>query len=97
MLVDGLSDKKKERIQTAAFSELAIISTKRPEKRKQLFDKIGRELHDSAWYKIMTQCCNVVQDFRNLIDTEYNGVKPGKIDAEKSKRRSSLLTFIQYN
>lgn len=54
-----------------------MLSSKRPDKRVMLFNTVGRELQDSAWYRIMVQCFDVIQEFRTKIDIEYNGVQPG--------------------
>lgn len=78
-LIEGLAEKERDYIKVAAFSELALLSTKRPEKRVQLFNTVGRELQDSAWYKIMSQCFNTINEFRTKMDIEYNGIQPGKI------------------
>lgn len=75
-LIQGLSDKEHDVIRVAAFSELAILSNKRPEKRKALFHAVGNEVHENAWYKIMTQCLLVIDDMHTKIDIEYNGVQP---------------------
>lgn len=59
----------------AAFSELASLASKRPDKRQQLFKTTGNELHENTWYKIMVQCFNIIKEFRTKIDVEYNGVQ----------------------
>lgn len=53
-----------------------------------LFNTVGRELQDSAWYRIMVQCFDVIQEFRSKIDVEYNGVQPGiyKKSASRGER-----------
>lgn len=79
LLIEGLSEKENDHIKVAAFSELATLSNKRPEKRKELFDKVGNELRENAWHKVMTQCLLVIDDIRTKIDIEYNGVQPGKL------------------
>lgn len=76
-LVDGLSETKIN-AKVAAFSELAALTTKSPEKRGEIFRAVGKELKDNAWYKIMDQCFKVMNELRTAIDIEYNGVKPGK-------------------
>ncbi|KAI8094596.1 nucleoporin protein Ndc1-Nup [Thamnidium elegans] len=75
-LIQGLSNKEHDLIRAVAFSELALLSNKRPDKRKALFNVVGNELHENAWYKIMTQCLLVIDDIRTKIDIEYNGVQP---------------------
>ncbi|KAK4512544.1 uncharacterized protein ATC70_003247 [Mucor velutinosus] len=74
-LVDGLSETKIN-AKVAAFSELAALATKSPEKRGELYRTVGKELQDNAWYKIMDQCFKVINELRTAIDVEYNGVKP---------------------
>ncbi|EPB89944.1 hypothetical protein HMPREF1544_03193 [Mucor circinelloides 1006PhL] len=74
-LVDGLSETKIN-AKVAAFSELAALTTKSPEKRGEIFRAVGKELKDNAWYKIMDQCFKVMNELRTAIDIEYNGVKP---------------------
>ncbi|KAI8049991.1 nucleoporin protein Ndc1-Nup [Thamnidium elegans] len=75
-LLQGLSEKENDNIKAAAFSELALLSTKRPDKRKELFNIVVNELQESYWYKIMTQCLLVMEDLCTKIDIEYNGVRP---------------------
>ncbi len=82
-LVEGLSEQKRDYLKVAAFSELALLANKRPDKRVQLFNTVGRELQDSAWYKVMTECFKMINEFRGKIDVEYNGTQKGK---EKNKR-----------
>ncbi|KAI9482957.1 MAG: nucleoporin protein Ndc1-Nup [Benjaminiella poitrasii] len=74
-LVNGLSESKPN-AQAAAFSELAVLACKYPEKRVELFRSNGKDLKDNAWYKIMTECVKVINELRDKIDVEYNGVKP---------------------
>ncbi|KAL9546181.1 hypothetical protein MBANPS3_006792 [Mucor bainieri] len=82
-LVEGLSEAK-IRAKVAAFSELAAL-TKSPEKRVELYRTVGKELQDNAWYKIMNQCFNVINELRSAIDVEYNGVKPVEAPAPVNK------------
>lgn len=58
-----------------------------------LFNTVGRELQDSAWYRIMVQCFDVIQEFRSKIDVEYNGVQPGIY--ERSAPRGKDTDFLQ--
>ncbi|GAN06188.1 hypothetical protein MAM1_0114d05668 [Mucor ambiguus] len=74
-IVDGLSETKIN-AKVAAFSELAALTAKSPEKRGELYRTVGKELQDNAWYKIMNQCVKVISELRTAIDVEYNGVKP---------------------
>ncbi|KAI7907686.1 nucleoporin protein Ndc1-Nup [Cokeromyces recurvatus] len=74
-LIHGLSESKPN-AQVAAFSELAVLACKYPEKRVELFRCIGKDLKDNAWYKIMTECIKVIDELRAKIDVEYNGVQP---------------------
>ncbi|KAI7888681.1 nucleoporin protein Ndc1-Nup [Mucor mucedo] len=75
-LIKGLEEKKDEQLKVSAFSELATLASKCPSKREELFKTTGNELQDNAWYKIMVQCFQVIQEFRSKIDIEYNGVQP---------------------
>lgn len=83
-LVDGLSESKIN-AKVAAFSELALLTAKSPERRGELFRAVGKELKDNAWYKIMDQCFKVINELRTAIDVEYNGVKPVKAPAPVNK------------
>lgn len=65
-------------IQASAFNELALLASKSPQKRTELFALIGKEPRQSAWYRIMTHCIRVIGDLRMSINTEYKGVEPGK-------------------
>ncbi|CAO3610636.1 unnamed protein product [Mucor hiemalis] len=100
-LIEGLSEKKIDHIKVAAFAELSALSSKRPDKRVMLFNTVGRELQDSAWYRIMVQCFDVIQEFRSKIDVEYNGVQPATAPVPVSKpteqRIVDRLEFSQGN
>ncbi|KAI8990349.1 nucleoporin protein Ndc1-Nup [Pilobolus umbonatus] len=84
-LINGLSDKSNDLIRIAAFSELAAISCKRPEKRLELFHSIGKEIKDTAWHRIMTQCLDVIKEQRTKIDIEYNGPLPAAVPTQTLK------------
>jgi flagellar motor switch protein FliM len=89
-LIDGLSDPK-DNAKIAAFSELVLLTCKRPDKRAELFRTTGKDLKESAWYRIMTQCLNVINELKTKIDIEYNGVQAGKYHL-KTKHQIILLT-----
>ncbi|OAC99973.1 hypothetical protein MUCCIDRAFT_113422 [Mucor lusitanicus CBS 277.49] len=83
-LVNGLSETKIN-VKVAAFSELAALTAKSPEKRGDIYRTVGKELQDNAWYKIMDQCIKVISELRTVIDVEYNGVKPVEAPVPVSK------------
>lgn len=94
-LIDGLADQK-DNAKIAAFSELALLTCKRPDKRAELFLTTGKDLKESAWYRIMTQCFHVINDLKTKIDIEYNGVQPGKLFKKKSKLSIISLMSIYF-
>ncbi|KAI8639455.1 nucleoporin protein Ndc1-Nup [Parasitella parasitica] len=83
-LVEGLSETKIN-VKVAAFSELAALTTKNPEKRKELFCTVSKETQGNAWHKIIEQCFKVINELRTAIDIEYNGVQPVAVPAPVSK------------
>ncbi|RCH91721.1 Nucleoporin NDC1, partial [Rhizopus stolonifer] len=78
-IITGLAQKDNEMIQASAFNELALLASKSPQKRTELFALIGKEPRQSAWYRIMTHCIRVIGDLRMSINTEYKGVEPVKV------------------
>ncbi|KAI8975732.1 nucleoporin protein Ndc1-Nup [Mycotypha africana] len=79
-LMTGLSYKEidaseRKYVKMYAFAELATIARKKPEQRMQLFNTIGKELKDNAWYGIMNECLKVINELRNRIEKEYNVVQ----------------------
>ncbi|CEP17680.1 hypothetical protein [Parasitella parasitica] len=83
-LVEGLSETKLN-VKVAAFSELAALTSKNPEKRKELFGAVGKECQGNAWHKIIEQCFKVMNELRTAIDIEYNGVQPVAAPAPVNK------------
>lgn len=75
--MDGLANKEDTNIQASAFNELAQLACKEPENRVELFSNIGKDLRESVWYHVMTQCFRVIEELRLSIDSEYKGIQPG--------------------
>ncbi|RCH78906.1 hypothetical protein CU098_004399, partial [Rhizopus stolonifer] len=72
VLIDGLEGQKE--IQMVAFAELAMIATKQEETRHTLFRTVGKDVQDTAWYRIMRACLKVMDELRTKMDIEYYGV-----------------------
>ncbi|RCH95754.1 hypothetical protein CU097_012261 [Rhizopus azygosporus] len=76
LILDGLANKEDTNIQASAFNELAQLACKEPENRVELFSNIGKDLRESVWYHVMTQCFRVIEELRLSIDSEYKGIQP---------------------
>lgn len=81
-------------MRVSAFSELAKLSSKYPDKRRKLFETTGNEVQDNAWYKIMVQCFDVIKEFRTKMDIEYNGVQQGKYTKSPITKLCLFKNFI---
>ncbi|KAI8370198.1 nucleoporin protein Ndc1-Nup [Blakeslea trispora] len=73
ILTDGITDQR-ERSRIFAFSELATLASKRADKRQELYRTVGKEVKDTAWFKIMEVCLQQLNQLKTKIDIEYNGV-----------------------
>ncbi|KAI8344892.1 nucleoporin protein Ndc1-Nup [Choanephora cucurbitarum] len=73
ILIDGMTNER-ERCRIFAFSELASLTSKRAEKRQELYRTVGKEVKDTAWFRIMEVCLKQLDQLKTKIDIEYNGV-----------------------